>query len=242
MPEGSKAERNTQISSCNFEPLCLRGEKNYFYSMKEIKNIIFDLGGVLINLDNKLTERAFVDLGVKDFHKYFGHGFAASFFKEYEVGKISDEEFIGQLKRLGNLDVPDSVVIKAWDALLLDFPKERIELLKKLRSKYRIFLFSNTNALHMKTVLKIFEDTFPYETLDEHFEKTYYSNVLGLRKPDVTSYLHITNENNLIPSETLFVDDALVNVEGANAAGLKGYFVEPGKTILDIDWKRNAER
>lgn len=208
--------------------------------MKEIKNIIFDLGGVLINLDNKLTERAFVDLGVKDFANYFGHGFAASFFKEYEIGKISDEEFINELRRLGNLDVPDSLIVKAWDALLLDFPKERIELLKKLRNKYRIFLFSNTNALHMVTVRKIFEDTFPNETLDEHFERTYYSNVLGLRKPDIASYLHITNENDLIPSETLFVDDALGNIEGANAAGLKGYFVEPGKTILDIDFTLNA--
>ncbi|HLK28259.1 MAG TPA: HAD family phosphatase [Puia sp.] len=204
--------------------------------MQEIKNIIFDLGGVLINLDNKLTERAFVDLGVKDFSKYFGHGFAASFFKEYEIGKISDEEFISELKTLGNLDVPDSLIIKAWDALLLDFPKERIELLKKLRNKYRIFLFSNTNALHMITVRKIFADTFPNDTLDEHFERAYYSNVLGMRKPDVASYLHITNENNLIPSQTLFVDDAFINIKGANAAGLKGYFVEPGKSILDADW------
>ncbi|MCP6769523.1 hypothetical protein NL529_32220, partial [Klebsiella pneumoniae] len=82
---------------------------------------------------------------------------------------------ISELKTLGNLDVPDSLIIKAWDALLLDFPKERIELLKKLKSKYRIFLFSNTNALHMVTVRKTFADTFPNETLDEHFEKTYYS-------------------------------------------------------------------
>jgi putative hydrolase of the HAD superfamily len=204
--------------------------------MKEIKNIIFDLGGVLINLDNKLTERAFFDLGVKDFHKYFGHGFAASFFKEYEVGKISDEEFIDELRRLGNLDVPDSLIIKAWDALLLDFPPARIELLKKLRKKYRIFLFSNTNSLHMKTVNKIFQDTFEHGTLDELFEKAYYSNVLGMRKPDVSSYQFITNENELNPSETLFVDDAFVNIEGAIAAGLKGHFLEPGKTILDIDF------
>jgi len=205
--------------------------------MKEIKNIIFDLGGVLINLDNKLTERAFVDLGVKDFSKYFGHGFAASFFKEYEVGKISDEQFINELKRLGNLNVPDSLIIKAWDALLLDFPSVRIELLKKLRNKYRIFLFSNTNSLHMKTVNKIYQDTFKGESLDELFEKAYYSNVLGMRKPDVSSYRFITDENGLNPSETLFVDDALINVEGANAAGLKGHFLEPRKTVIDINWE-----
>lgn len=190
----------------------------------------------MINLDNKLTEKAFVGLGVKDFSKYFGHGFAASFFKEYEIGKITDEEFINQLRRLGNLDVPDSLIIKAWDALLLDFPPARIELLKKLKNKYRIFLFSNTNSLHMKTVNKIYRDTFQDEKLDELFEKAYYSNVLGMRKPDPSSYQFITTENELKPSETLFVDDALINVEGANAAGLKGHFLEPGKTILDIEF------
>jgi HAD superfamily hydrolase (TIGR01509 family) len=206
--------------------------------MQTIKNIIFDLGGVLINLDNKLTEKAFVELGAKDFSKYFGHGFAASFFKEYEIGRLSDEEFINHLRELGNLTVPDEIIIQAWDALLLDFPTERIELLKKLRNDYRIFLFSNTNALHMKTVRKIYEDSFEDGMLDELFEKAYYSNVLGKRKPDVDSYLHITAENGLTPSETLFVDDALINVEGANAAGLRGYFLEPGKTVIDINWEK----
>ena len=204
--------------------------------MQAIKNIIFDLGGVLINLDNKLTEKAFVELGAKNFSQYFGHGFAASFFKEYEIGKIGDEEFINNLRELGNLTVSDEIIIKAWDALLLDFPPQRIELLQKLGKEYRIFLFSNTNALHMKTVRKIYQDTFKDGTLDGLFEKAYYSNVLGMRKPDVASYQNITNENALNPSETLFVDDALINVEGANAAGLKGFYLEPGKTILDIDF------
>lgn len=209
----------------------------YFCLMQEIKNIIFDLGGVLINLDNKLTEKAFVDLGAKNFAQYFGHGFAASFFKEYEVGKINDDEFINKLRRLGDLTVSDETIIQAWNALLLDFPPERIELLKTLSNRYRIFLFSNTNALHMKTVRRIYVDTFKEGTLDELFEKTYYSNELGMRKPDVGSYQHITNENRLNPSETLFVDDALVNVEGANAAGLKGFYLEPGKTVLDVNWE-----
>ena len=204
--------------------------------MKEIKNIIFDLGGVIINLDNKLTEKAFVDLGAKDFHQYFGHGFAASSFKEYEVGKISDEEFISELRKLGNLKVSDDVIVDAWNALLLDIPMERINLLKKLQQQYRLFLFSNTNALHMVTVNEIFEETAKGEKLDDFFEKAYYSNLMGMRKPTVESFQYIVNENNLNGHETLFVDDALVNVEGANAAGLKGYYLEPGKTILDIEW------
>jgi HAD superfamily hydrolase (TIGR01509 family) len=204
--------------------------------MKEIKNIIFDLGGVLINLDNKFTEKAFVELGAKNFGQYFGHGFASSFFKEYEIGKISDQQFINELKQMAELSVSDETIVKAWNALLLDFPPQRIELLKKLGKQYRIFLFSNTNAIHMQEVERIYGSTFENEKLNDLFEKAYYSNVLGLRKPDVESFQHIIKENNLKPEETLFVDDALINVEGANAAGLKGYFLEPGKTILDIKW------
>ncbi len=204
--------------------------------MKGIKNIIFDLGGVIINLDNKRTEDAFVTLGARNFSQFFGHGFAASFFKEYELGKISDLDFIESLRQMGNLKVPGEKIITAWNALLLDFPEQRVELLKELGKTYRIFLFSNTNALHMKTVSKIFQDTFGGDVLESLFEKAYYSHTLGLRKPDIASFRYIMEQNNLKGEETMFVDDALVNVEGANAAGLKGFYLEPGKTILDMDW------
>src|SRR5579862_979841 len=204
--------------------------------MQRIKNIIFDLGGVILNIDINLTQEAFVDLGIKDFSRYFHHGFATSFFKDYETGKIGDEEFIRDLKKLGNLSAPDSVIVKDWDAMLLDFPPKRIELLKTLGGRYLIFLFSNTNALHTKTFRKIYRDTFNGETLDELFEKAYYSQLLGMRKPDVASYRYIIDENDLQPAETLFIDDASVNIKGANEAGLKGYFLEPGKTILDMEW------
>lgn len=199
-----------------------------------IKNIIFDLGGVFINLDNKLTEQAFVKMGVKNFAEYFGHGFAASFFKDYEVGKINDAEFIGHLREMGKLKSSDQEIIDAWNALLLDFPPERIEFLNGLKNDYRLFLFSNTNALHYEKVREIYTRTFGGGELDDNFEKAYYSHILHLRKPDPESFLRITGENGLTPSETLFVDDALLNVEGADAAGLQGYFLSPGKTVLDM--------
>ena len=204
--------------------------------MEGIKNIIFDLGGVIINLDNKRTEDAFLALGASDFGKYFGHGFAASFFKEYETGNISDTQFIQKLKEMGGLTVPDETIIDAWNALLLDFPPERIRLLEKLGAEYRLFLFSNTNALHMTALREIYQKTFLQGELDALFEKTYYSHQMGMRKPAVESFQYIIRENKLLPEETLFVDDALINVEGAVAAGLRGFFLEPGKAITDINW------
>lgn len=204
--------------------------------MKEISNIIFDLGGVLLNLDNQRTEDAFVSLGVGHFRSLFGHGFAASFIRDYEIGRISDREFIDQLKQAGGLSVSDEVIIEAWNCMLLDFPAQRIELLKELGKRYRLFLFSNTNALHLAALQQIYRNTFGQGSLDDHFEKTYYSHIMGLRKPDRESYQYIITENGLDAGRTLFVDDALVNVDGAIAAGLQGYFLQPGTSINEVDW------
>ncbi|MDR3716078.1 MAG: HAD family phosphatase [Puia sp.] len=209
--------------------------------MQNIKNIIFDLGGVILNLDTQRTEAAFVSLGVTGFRDLFGLGHAASFFKEYEIGTIDDRQFVDSLKKLAGLSVSDETVIEAWNAMLLDFPPERIALLDELRKHYRVFLFSNTNALHLSALQQTYRDSFGGRSLDDHFEKAYYSHLLGMRKPGVESYRHILLENGLEGAETLFVDDALVNVEGANAAGLQGFHLLPGTTILDIPWKVSSE-
>jgi glucose-1-phosphatase len=206
--------------------------------MKGIKNIIFDLGGVIINLDNRRTEEAFTALGIKNFRDYFGHGFAASFFSDYEIGKISDQEFIGALRHLGGLSqVPEQTIVDGWNALLLDFPPERIRLISELRKTYRLFLFSNTNALHLAALRQIWSNSFGGDgSLDDYFEKTYYSHLMGMRKPDPESFGVILKENNLKGQETLFVDDAILNVEGAEQAGLKGLFLRPGISLLDFQW------
>jgi putative hydrolase of the HAD superfamily len=205
--------------------------------MQGIKNIIFDLGGVILNLDNQRTEDAFIGLGVKNIRQFFGHGHAASFFKDYEVGAITDQQFLDSIREMAALgDVSDEAIIDGWNALLLDFPPERIELLKQLRKRYRIFLFSNTNALHLAALRRTYTQTFGGGSLDDHFERTYYSHLLKMRKPDKASYEHILRENRLHGPETLFVDDAVINVEGAEQAGLKGLYLRPGVSLLDFQW------
>jgi len=204
--------------------------------MQGIKNIIFDLGGVIINLDNQRTEDAFTSLGVKDFRSYFGHGHASSFFKEYEVGRLSDQQFIDSLRQLTGLSLSDEDIVDSWNALLLDFPPERIQLLKQLRKSYRLFLFSNTNALHLAALQKTYRDTFGGGSLEDHFDKTYYSHLMGMRKPDRESFEYILKENQLNAEETMFVDDAIINVEGAEKVGLRGLFLRPGVSLLDFQW------
>jgi glucose-1-phosphatase len=203
--------------------------------MENVKNIIFDLGGVIMDIDVKQTLHAFSGLGIKNIHEYFGHGFAASFFSDHEAGRIPDEVFLGEIKKLLSGEVSDKAVIDAWNALLLEFPPERIALLEELKTRYRIFLFSNTNAIHQQKFSEIYRQSFP-GSLEDHFEKAYYSHELGHRKPDTAGFEHIIRENRLDPKLTLFVDDALMNVEGAIKAGLKGLYLPPGIYITDIKW------
>jgi glucose-1-phosphatase len=203
--------------------------------MVEIKNIIFDLGGVIMDIDVKQTMNAFSALGLKNIHEYFGHGFAASFFSDHEAGKISDDAFLSEIKKLLNSEVSQGDLIEAWNALLLRFPPERIALLKEIRSRYRLFLYSNTNAIHYKKFSEIYRHSFHGE-LEDLFEKAYFSHDLGHRKPDLGGYQQIIRENQLDPKLTLFVDDALMNVEGAIKAGLKGLYLPPGLFITDIRW------
>jgi putative hydrolase of the HAD superfamily len=144
-------------------------------------------------------------------------------------------EFIAALKDLAKIDLPDQVIVDAWNALLLDFPPERIELLRSLKNRYSLFLFSNTNALHHAHFHNMFRRDFGGESMDDLFKKAYYSQVMKMRKPDKASFEFIIRENKLDPAETLFVDDALINIEGAKSAELIAHYLAPGTTILDLD-------
>lgn len=202
--------------------------------MQNIENLIFDLGGVILTLDMPRAEQSFTDLGVTNYNALFRSGNVSSFFKEYEVGNISNEEFLDALRKLSGLPLTDNELIAAWNNMLGYFPGERIELLKQLKNRYRLFLFSNTNALHLTAFRKMYADDFNGNMFDNHFEKAYYSHLLRMRKPDKEPYEYILKENNLNPSKTLFIDDSIINIEGAEAAGLKGIHIKPGVSILDL--------
>lgn len=198
-----------------------------------IKNIIFDLGGVILNIDLRKTQDAFTALGVKNIDEVFRMGHIESFFKSYETGAIDDAEFIASVQKLAGIQLAPEIVIEAWNALLMDFPQERINFLKKIKGRYRLFLLSNTSALHHTRFHEMFKQEFG-GSLDDLFDKAYYSHIIKLHKPDTASYKLITDENRLDPGETLFIDDSIANVEGAERAGLKGMHLAPGKTILDL--------
>lgn len=201
--------------------------------MVHVQNIIFDLGGVLLNLDTLKTRDAFIELGITNIDELFRIGHAASFFKDYEIGTITDEEFVEAALKLTHSGTTQQAVIDAWNGMLLDFPAERVAFLDQLKTRYRLFLFSNTNALHLKAFQKSYTDVYG-RVLDDHFEKAWYSHVINQRKPDIKAFKYVIQDMQLDAAATLFIDDALVNVEGARAAGLQAIHLAPGKTILDL--------
>ncbi len=191
----------------------------------EIKNLIFDLGGVIINLSVDKTYHAFSKLSGIPAQQLKELAKVTTFFADYEKGTISDDDFRMALRNFLRTDSSDAQLDDAWNAMLLDIPRPRIDLLKELRSRYQLFLLSNTNNIHLQCFSKIVEDSFDVPSLDSFFHKSYYSHLMRMRKPDVEIYQHVLMDNLLAPGETLFFDDTKVNLEGAELAGIKTFHV-----------------
>ena len=198
-----------------------------------IRNIIFDLGGVLLNIDPKKTIEAFGKLGMKQLVGDKGLSYDHEIFYQMEQGKITPEEFRNGVRQLLPKEVSDDEIDAAWTAMLLDFPAIRVGLVKNLRKDFKIYLFSNTNAIHVAKYHSIFRNQHGFE-VSTLFEKDFYSNEIGYRKPSTESYQEIIRLSGINPAESLFIDDSLQNVESAMASGLKGFWLEPGQTVENL--------
>ncbi len=199
------------------------------------KNIIFDLGGVFMNLDFNLTQQAFVDLGVSEFAQMFTQHHANDLFEDLETGKISAEIFYQKFREATHTTLTDEQIKTAWNALILDFPPERMAWLDQIRKKYKIYLFSNTNIIHYQCFMDIVRRENGCENFDSYFIKAYYSHELGLRKPYVESFQKILQEQSLLAAETLFIDDTYKNIEGAQKAGLQTVHLVAPETVLNLN-------
>lgn len=202
--------------------------------MQGIKNIIFDLGGVILNINYQLTNEAFTKLGVKNFNELYSQFHGSSLFNGLETGQVSTAEFLAEMHKHVPEAVTDEQLTAAWNAMLLDFPVQRLQLLQQLRQHYSLFLLSNTNAIHLEAFNKLLQESRGIPSLSSFFDRAYYSHEMGQRKPDKAAYQMVLDENGLNAAETVFIDDLLPNVEGARAVGLQTVHLESPKTILDI--------
>jgi len=194
---------------------------------KNPENIIFDLGGVIINLDVNSTFQKFseifgIDLKTESISDLDNFGF----FQEYELGRIGDEEFRSNIRQMAEVSVSDSQIDEAWNAMLLDIPTDRIGWIYEATRKYNCVILSNTNAIHVKHFEQFFSDVTPYGHPKSVFQNLFYSHELGERKPNKAAFSYVLDATGFDPEKTVLFDDLTDNLASANELGILTEYVE----------------
>jgi glucose-1-phosphatase len=202
--------------------------------MKRFKNIILDLGGVIINLNTSATIKAFQALGTTNFEDIYTQLAQHGLFDAFDKGTISELQFHKELVNLIQLPVSFSQFETAWNAMLLDFPKHRLDKISTLKPNYRTFLLSNTNETHVRQFEAILREAHHVPNLEGFFEKAYYSCNMGMRKPDTEIFEYLIKTHGLLTDETLFIDDSPQHIEGAKRCGIQAYLLLPGKELHEL--------
>lgn len=200
----------------------------------KIRNIIFDLGGVIINLDTSATIRAFESLGINDFENIYNQLSQTALFDQFDKGLINEDHFFNTIKNQFSLKQPFHEFEKAWNKMLLDFPAHRMEALNKYKATHRTFLLSNTNETHIREFHKILHQNSGARDLEGFFEKVYYSCRVNMRKPDKEIFELVLKQNKLDPKETLFIDDTAQHVENAKRIGINAVLLKKGEEFDEV--------
>jgi putative hydrolase of the HAD superfamily len=194
---------------------------------KEIENIIFDLGGVIINLDIDATFQKFSEIFKTEIKtEIFTDHQKYHFFKEYEVGKISSDTFRDHIRRIAGFLLEDEKIDEAWNAMLQDIPPDRISWIHEATKKYNCVVLSNTNEIHIEHFDKIFNKTTPHGFPKDLFQNIFYSFEIGERKPDARSFEVVLEESGFDPLKTVLFDDLQENLESAKQLGIHTVYVE----------------
>jgi putative hydrolase of the HAD superfamily len=201
-----------------------------------IKNIIFDFGGVLFEIDYHAPAREFAKLGFNEFKSLYTQQSQTDIFDQLETGKTDAETFFEMMHGYCPQATRQQLE-EAWDSILIRLIPEKVEYVGSLkRDGYKTFLLSNTNAIHVASFEKMIERDFGLSSFYQCFDQVYYSNRIGLKKPHRETYLQLCAWNDLLPSETIFIDDSIQHVIGAKEAGLYALHLsesEPLETLVD---------
>ncbi|CAN5432006.1 HAD family phosphatase [soil metagenome] len=203
--------------------------------MEKIKNIIFDYGDVIFSLDFQKGLQAWTELGVPNPEHFFSHRLQDPIFDQFDRGEIEPADlrnFVRQ--KTGNPGLGDKEIDAAWNSMLLGIPEGNHELLLKLKKKYRTFLLSNINAIHYDYIHRYLKADFGFDNNEHLFEKTYYSHLVGKRKPEPAIFEQVLQENNLDPAETLFIDDSPQHLAAAKELGIQTYLMKAPDSIQQL--------
>ena len=194
-----------------------------------VKNIIFDLGGVIIDIDFHESIKAYSEISTLSTQEVLKRADSSSIFIEYEKGLISDEEFRMGIRLLLDCNVSDNTIDNAWNALLLNIPSHRWDWLGKAKQSYNTYILSNTNATHIRRFHEIVDRSIGADEFYGLFDKVYYSSDIKMRKPDQEIFEYVLDQNNLSPEETLFIDDNEENIAAAKNVGIQVFHVLQNK-------------
>lgn len=199
----------------------------------KIETVIFDFGGVVIDIDPQLTINEFAKLGFTDLEKTNNTEFT-ELIRKFERGIYTPEVFRKKMKDYLGIKASAQQFDDAWNALLFDIPSERIEIIEQVKENYRTLLLSNSNEIHYDLYVRDLQLRFGYQEFANLFHDAYFSFDLHLSKPDVEIYEFVINQNELNPKKTLFIDDNRENIEAAKKAGLQTYLLQKPERVRDI--------
>ena len=198
-----------------------------------LKNLLFDLGDVIIPIDLTAPVRNFAMLANMPEADVQAIWKQHDIWNRYETGLVDDAAFREHVRQLmGNEKWADEVIDTAWNSVLLDLPVERVERVRELANSYRLFLLSNTSPIHIRQVNQLLVN-LNQPTLEDIFERVFYSYDVRMTKPSAAIYEHVLTEAGLVAEETAFFDDNAANIQAAAGLGIQAVHVQPPKTILD---------
>jgi putative hydrolase of the HAD superfamily len=196
-----------------------------------IAHIIFDLGGVILNIDYQRPIEAFKALGAQNVDDVYSKQNQTELFDLLETGKISESDFFEALSKNFPPGTTHTQLERAWNSILLDFPLRRLQILQQVQLHYNTYLLSNTNSIHERAFNAMLQQTVGYPSLAVFFDKVYMSHRVGLRKPDPAIFELLLRENNLKPGKTLFIDDSPQHIAAAQQLGIQTIHLADGMTI-----------
>jgi glucose-1-phosphatase len=196
-----------------------------------ISTIIFDLGGVIVDLSPQATADAFAALANVPVQQVFKAYTLNPDFNSFEKGELTESDFRNAIRRIFSVEASDAEIDHCWNAMLLGLPSAKLDLLQKLMGDYNTLLLSNTNSIHLDYI----EDRMlAKSSLDRFFNKAYYSHKIGMRKPDTEIYQHVLKENKLLPEQTVFMDDNIENILAARSIGIETVHITHPDMIFEI--------
>ena len=199
-----------------------------------IRSIIFDFGGVLLDLDYSLSFKAVSDLLDISIQRYNMPENLNDVFEQYEMGKISKEALIKTSESICGKNIKEVDFINAWNAMLLGIPSHRVEFLKQLRKEYPIYLLSNTNQIHIEWVYRYLKKNLKNIDFEAQFNKVFYSHQIHMRKPNADIFKYVLSDLDILPEETLFIDDSPEHIHTAKSLGIQAVLHDPTTEIQDM--------